>query len=76
MLKYAGVATSRSFERNADIWMIERDGAYRISKGVRRADGGWDENWADAVSGPESTDVHGVARRVVDLMLADRGNAT
>lgn len=69
VLKYAGLKSWATFGRDASYWKItEKDGAYRIVQGKRRADRGWEDDPEKTELLPPGATVETVARRLVALL--------
>jgi hypothetical protein len=65
ILRYANVKSWSTFEKNALFWsVVEKDGAYKICRGRRRPDRGWEDDPTRIDEVPPGAGLDEVAQRV------------
>ena len=73
VLKYANLKAWWAFERIAELWTIsQRDGRYRITRGRKAPDRGWEDDPAAVENLPPACGQDEVADRLVQLLKQHR----
>jgi hypothetical protein len=69
LLKYAGVKTWSTFERDMSLWDIKQDaGSFRIESNSKRANGMWLEDPKKTITFAPGTSVDDVVERMITIV--------